>query len=221
MMPPKDMKPSELWLALTEMPRPFRLVPFPRKGGDGNWIGSLAMRPLTQEEVLRAGIAAETFVRTMLPDAVKDSTGYETAYANAAAVEQLWRACREATDTDRPFFPTPKAIAEVCTADEVSALYDSYLTVRDQIGPLLSGLSDAEANAWIDRLIEGGEALDPFGCFSSAALRTLLRLSVGRLRSFTTPRSSPGTQPDGTQPGRSSGSAQASMTEPSLWESDA
>jgi hypothetical protein len=193
MMPPTNIPPNELWSALTTMPRPHKIVDFPRKAPDGKPIGQLAIRALTQNEQLQAGIAAERLVRAELTDAKKDaSIGYEISYSNAASVEQLWRACRCADDLERPCFPSPKEMRGHLTTDEIGALYSAFLDVCAEVGPIIGAMTSAESEAWIDRLIEGGESADPIPFFSSEGLKTLVRTSVARLRTSRTGPSSAG-----------------------------
>lgn len=197
MKPSENIPASELWLAATTMPRPHRIVDFPRKRDDGQPIGQLAIRALNQAEHLQAGIAAEKLVRKELPDANKEtSLGYETAYSNAVAVEQLWRAARDANDLERPCFPSPKAMREHLTTDEIGVLFSQFLDVCSEIGPIVSLLSKEECDAWIDQLIAGGEVADPLPFFSSEALRLLLRRSVERLQISPTRPFLPGSPPD-------------------------
>lgn len=198
MMPPKGIPANELWLAMSQMPRPHRVVDLPRKGENGKPLGQVAIRALTQAEQLQAGIEAEKLVRFELPNGTREHAGYEVAYSNAAAVAQLWRAVREVSDLDKPFAPSPKDMRAVFTTDEIGALYSSFLDVCAEIGPIIGALTKDECEAWIDRLIQGGEALDPLGFASPAVLRDLLKCSVGRLRNSQTAPSSVGSPADDT-----------------------
>lgn len=193
-LPPKDIPAGELWVAMTEMPRPKQIVPFPRKGADGKPVGEVAIVVLRQDEQLRATIAAEQLVRAELPNAKQeDSLGYGIAFNNAASIEQLYRACRDPNDLDRLIFPNPKEMRRVMSVDEVGALYSSYLRVRAEIGPNPAELSKESAEAWLDKLIEGGNETDPLEWASQDLLRLLLRCSVDRIRSSRGAPSSAGT----------------------------
>ncbi len=193
MNPPDDLTPQELWASLTAMPRPTRLVDYPRiNPATEKPVGQVAMWILTQQEHMRAGIAAEKLVRTELADAKKgESIGYEVAYANASAVEVLVRSCRKATSLKEPAFPSPLDLRNVATTDEISVLFQNYLDLAGQVGPIVGALTKEQADAWVDRLVEGGSR-DPLGSCSSDVLRTLLRTSVARLRMSPTASSSAG-----------------------------
>lgn len=190
------MNASELWTALTTMPRPHRIVDFPRNGEDGKPMGQVALRALTQQEQLQSGIAAEKLVRKELAEAKREeSIGYEVSYANAVSVEQLWRSCRCADDLDRPAFPSARDMRMVLTTDEIGALYSAFLDVCAEIGPLIGALTLEETDSWVKKLVEGGEQ-DALPFFSSEALRTLVRTLVVRLRTSRTEPSSAGSPPD-------------------------
>lgn len=197
--PPKDIPASQLWLKLQELPRPSKLVDFPRKGEDGEPVGQLAIRILTQEEQMICSIAAEKSARDHLKEAKRDDLGYERFYTDAVCVEVLYRACRDPEDPSRPAFPTSKQIREALTTEECAALFNHYLTIQLELGPTVISMSDAELEAWIDRLVEGGSAF-PFDLLSSD-LQKLVLLHMGyQLRSSQTDKSSAGSPPEETPP---------------------
>lgn len=198
MMPPENMSPRELWSAMAEMPRPYRVVDFPRKDAEGKPIGQVAIRVLLQGEQIRAGLDAEKLVRAELPDAVADDNiGYTTAYANAVSVQQLFLACRDVSDAEKRAFPSAKWMRDHLTTDEVAVLYSQYLEVAGSIGPIITSLTDAEEKAWIAKLTEGGSAdAIPFG--SWAVLKRLLATSVDQIRSLRTQLASVGSPLDST-----------------------
>lgn len=192
--PPAGKKASELWVEMQAMPRPHQIVDFPRKHPDtGKPIGQVALWILTSDENLAASIAAEKLVRTELKEG--GSLGYEAAFGNASAIEILFRACRDVNDLTRQVFPSTKEMRRVLTTEECGVLFEAYMSLTATIGPIISHLTQAEADAWIDRLVEGGSH-DPLGFFSSAGLRTLLRGAVSRLAKSPTPRSSAGSPPE-------------------------
>ncbi|MBS2017192.1 MAG: hypothetical protein JST00_30185 [Deltaproteobacteria bacterium] len=205
--PPPNIPPSELWSALQQMPRPYRVVDFPRKREDGTPIGQLAIWVLTPAEQIAANLAAERIIREAVKASLpkealteKDLLGYQVAFTNAAQIEILLRACRDASDVTRPAFPNARAIRDHLTVDECACLIEAYFDVAAQVGPIIASLSQDDADAWIDRLIEGGSH-DPLGSFSSGALRTLLRTSVARLTRSPTVSSSAGSPPESTESG--------------------
>lgn len=193
--PPTDIPASELWLKLAQKERPSKLVDFPRKGEDGKPVGQLRIRILTQEEKLASASAAEKLVREHLKDAKKDDLGYERAFADAFTVEVLFRACRDETDEKRSTFPSPKHLRQALTTEECSMLFEHYLTVSVELGPIVVNMTDAEFESWIDRLVEGGSAF-PFDLLSSDLQKILLLYMASQLRNSRTDKSSAGSPPE-------------------------
>jgi hypothetical protein len=196
--PSKDIEPSALWLALAKSERPFRVVDFPRNDADGNPIGKIAIRVLTQEEQIICSSAAEKFTREHLKDAKKDELGYEAVYSNAACVELLSRACRNVDNIEQPAFPSAKLLSQQMTAGEVSMLFEHYLTVQLELGPIVAHMSDAEMEAWVQRIGQGGEQF-PLDLLSPEMLKALLRFSASRIVSSRTDKSSVGSPPESSE----------------------
>lgn len=193
--PPKDIEPSQLWLKLSSTERPFKLVDFPRLNAEGEAVGQMAVRVLTQEEQMISTVAAEDFCRKYLKDAKKDELGYSRLFSDAYCVEVLYRACRDADDPQRPSFPSPKSIREQLSIDECGKLFEHYLTVSLEFGPLVSQMSDDEMEAWIDKLAEGGSAF-LFDTLSSDLQRVVLMHMAYQLRPSRTDNSSVGELPE-------------------------
>lgn len=192
--PSKDIPASTLWLKLQELPRPTKIVDFPRFDESGKPIGQLAMRILTQEEQMICSAAAEEFTKKHLKDGKKDELGYERLYADSVCVEVLYRACRDADDVTRPAFPTPKSIRESLSTEECAKLFEHYMTIQLELGPTIATMSEQQMEAWIDRLVEGGSAF-PFDLLSSELQKIVLMYMAFRLRSSPTDKSSAGSQP--------------------------
>ncbi len=197
--PSKEIPASHLWLKLQEMPRPSKLVDFPRRGEDGEPIGQTAIRILTQEEQMACAMAAEKSAREHLKDAKRDEIGYERFFSDAHCVEVLYRACRDPDDVTRTAFPSSKLLREALTTEECAALFTHYLTIQLELGPTVSNMGDEEIEAWIDRLVEGGSAF-PFDLVSSDLQKILLLHMAYQLRSSQTDTSSVGSPPEETIP---------------------
>ena len=171
------------------------LVDFPRKDEEGNPVGQVRIRVLTQEEQMVCTSAAEAVAREHLKDAKREELGYERLFADAVTVEVLFRACRDPEDVRRTVFPSTKALRQMLTTDECAALFMHYLTAQLELGPIVSRLSNEELDAWIDRLAEGGSAF-PFDLLSSDLQKTLLLYMAYQLRSLQMETSSVGSQPE-------------------------
>lgn len=182
--PPETIDASDLWLALTAMPRPHKVVPFPRKiPGSDEPVGELAIWPLTQEEQMASNAEADRFTKKLLKDPQKKdeaNLGYEHTYANDVAVQVLYRACRDPKDLAKPAFPSPTDIRAKLSTDEIGVLFSVYSTVQFEIGPIVAGMTKGEREAWILRLEEGGSAF-PFDALSWEEKRILLPFMASQL----------------------------------------
>lgn len=182
--PPETIDASELWLAITTLPRPHRVVPFPRKlPGSDEPVGELAIWPLSQEEQMASNVEADRFTKRLLKDPQKKeeaNLGYEHTYANEVAVQVLYRACRNPKDLAKPAFPSPTDMRAKMSTDEVGVLFSVYATVQFEIGPIVASMSKEEREAWILRLEEGGSAF-PFDALSWEEKRILLPFLASQL----------------------------------------
>ena len=198
---PEELTPSELWLALTALPRPSREIPLPRcKPGTEEPLGNVVMWPLTQEEQMAANAEADRFTRQLFKDPQKKdeaNLGYHHTFTNEVAIQVLYRACRDVNDPARPAFPSPNRMRETFTTDEIGVLFSNYCTVQSEVGPIRAQMSKEESEALIIRLIEGGSAFPFDGC-SWEAQRALVLTMASRLVSCWTDMSSHGLQPDVT-----------------------
>lgn len=188
------LTPRELFAELSAMPRPHRVVDFPRKHPvTGEPVGQVALWPLTQTEQIHSAIAADKLIREHFQGIDANRTlGYEASYSNAVCVEILWRACRNPRDLDRPAFPSAKDLRSVVTPDEAGLLFEAYLEMVNDIGPIIATMTRGDLDAWIQRLLVGGQQIDPLASFSSGMLRVLVRALAERLRNSTTDTSSVG-----------------------------
>jgi hypothetical protein len=217
----EDEEASDLWLALKVIPRPHRKVPFPRNlPGTKEPVGEVPIWPLTHGELLEANAAADARVKTLFKDGKKDelNLGYNNSFANELAVQQLWRACRNPSDLQRPAFPSPKAMSLHMTSDEIGVLYNHFLTVQSEVGPITAYMSDEEYESWVRRIAEGGNA-DPFDSLSWDLQRTLVVALASQLYSFWTATSSAGSPPDNS--GSNPSSESKNDSEPSSNADDA
>ena len=192
------MSSAELWIAITQMPRPFRVVDFPRHNEQGEPVARIHVVVLTQEEQITAAAETERFTKRAIKDLPKQDDarrGYNDVYDNQAAVEILFRACKQLEEPSRGFFPSASDIAKHLTPDEIGVLFRSYLMVQDEIGPIGSRLSAEEVEAWIKRLIDAGSKV-PLASLSWGAVSDLAFSLAARSESSATDITSPGSQLD-------------------------
>jgi hypothetical protein len=192
-LPPSDLPASQLWLKLASQERPSVVVDFPRHSPDGEVVGQVRIRILTQEEQMICAAAAEKLAKEHLKDSKKDEIGYERLFVDAICVEILFRACRDVDDVKRPAFPAPKQIRQHLTTEECAMLFQHYLTVQLELGPTVSELSDDEIEAWISRLAEGGSSF-PFDLLTSDLQKLLVLHMAYQLRSSQMGSTSAGSQ---------------------------
>lgn len=187
----EDLSPADVWAQITAMPRAHRLVPFPRSkpcivcpdgGANGGCdhprepICELEMVVLNQAEVQQSVAMAEARTKKVLGAQKRDeapSRGYDDLRNLYSNIELLFRACRKAEDINRPFFGAKEHIELHLTPDEIGVLVNTYCHVQAELGPIVASLTSDEANAWIDRLAEGGSAF-PLDSLSWGALMTLV-----------------------------------------------
>lgn len=193
--PPTNIPPSALWLALSATERPSQLVDFPRYDDKGESLGKVRIRVLTQEEQMICASAAEKVAREHMKEGKKDDLGYERLFSDAVCVEVLFRACRDESDVKKPAFPSTKDIRAKLTTEECAMLFQHYLTVQLELGPIVVSMSDDELELWVTRLAEGGSAF-PFDLLSSDLQKILLLYMAYQLRTSATDSASPGPLPE-------------------------
>lgn len=197
-LPPQNIPASTLWAKLQEMPRPHKVVDFPRNTPDGKPAGQIAIFVLTQEEQMICAAAAEKFAKEKLKDGRKEEIGYETIYANEAVVQTLFRACKDSENVNASAFPTPEWMRKNLTSDECSILFERYVTTQFELGPIVSRLSEEELNAWVDRLAEGGLAASPFILLSPETQRVLAHFMASQIVESRKAKSSAGSPDEST-----------------------
>lgn len=190
---------SALWKQITRIPRPGRLVDFPRLDpATGETVSQVMMHVLTQEELQDSAAAAEKYTKNKLKDVAmrKDdkSDGYDKIFNNEVSVQILCKAVRD-PDSGRPLMPSPRAASQSLTQDEFGMLMRAYFLVQAELGPVVATMSAEEMEGWVTRLVEGAAA-HPLALLSSDALTELIMLMAYRLYPSLTVTSSPGSPPD-------------------------
>lgn len=213
---PPDIAPDELWVHLSSLQRPHRILDYPRVDPvTGQAIGKIAMRVLSQAELMSCAAAAEKYTTDILKKTQRReeySKAYEDIYANESTVQILFRSVYRAKKVDSttwelgtlPFFPSPDAIrgnegSEGLTQDEIGVLLRSYLIVQRELGPIISKMTVEEMEAWVSVLAKGGSTL-PLARLTSEARDDLVMLMASRLVSYMTDTSSSGSPPGASLP---------------------
>lgn len=193
--PPDNIAPTELFLAIQKRPRPFRVVDFPRQDPvTGEPIGKVAITPLFQAELLEAKAEATRLGKQLTKDNLDPReyvVGHEQIYQDICGSEILCRACRDPNDINVKIFRTAGDVRKHLTSDELAVLIQNYALVQLEVGPLITGMSQVEMDAWLQRLGEGASAL-PLALLSLEQVRALLMHSASRLRTSQTGNGSVG-----------------------------
>lgn len=190
---------NNLWAAITALPRPNRLVPFPRNNPQTDKpYCDVRMVVLTATETALVTAEAEKKTRQALKDHMpgKDeaSRGYEELYRDFTIEGVLFRSCRHPEDVVKHFFPNQESIFKVLTTDEAGILFNHYATVATELGPIVGEMTEDEYQAWVERLQESGTQARFFlNSFTPDALRGLAMYLVNQSKNLQMGSSSPGT----------------------------
>ena len=202
----EETTPSEvstLWASLTQIPRPWKVVDFPRLDPiTKKHHGKVAIWVLSQQEQHAATAEAERVVSTLLKDQSRkktdENTGYDIMFNNEATVQVLARACRDPENIKRPAFPSAKLMSKEFSTQEIGALMSAYIQVQAELGPIVANMSPEEMTAWLDRIAESAGATVPLYFLSPEMKNELLIFSASRLKSYRTVTSSAGSPPAAT-----------------------
>lgn len=181
--PNMSISPAQLWVEITKLPRPSRIIDFPRKGGDGNPICQLALVVLSPSEQVQCAVEAERYVNNKLGITKVDerAQGYKTIFDTASTTECLFLSARSAADINVRFFPTSQSIRDHLTADETAVLMQAYGQMTSELGPIISTMSEKDMEAWLERLAVGAEIVSPFYLLSLAQMSDLTKYSAVQL----------------------------------------
>jgi hypothetical protein len=191
--PPADIPPDELFIRLSSRKRPVELVDFPGESADGQPLGKVAIRVLTQGEMILAKAEATRRARKLIAEKVDGFRGDGDAQVleDETACQILYQACRRASNPDLPMFPTADKVRQHLTSDEVAVLLNAYAIVQMKLGPLPDAMGKVEYDAWVSRLREGGSEL-PLALLSLGQLRGLVMHTISLLPSSPADNSSAG-----------------------------
>ncbi len=141
---------------------------------------------------------ADRFAKQMLKEGQRkedENLGYRGIYSNETAIQVLFRACRDADDLTRSAFPSTKLMRHTLTADEVTLLFELYIGVQLEVGPIIAYLTREEMEDWIVRLEEGGSAI-PLALLAPQALNSLVLFMASRVVNSSTATTSHGSPQD-------------------------
>lgn len=181
-LPPEEIAPSALWLALTAAPRPSEVVKFPGTNIDVRY----QVLTLTEHEACRFTALGRIKDKKFTPDEVPGEV-----YSDMVATEILARAlCNveprtlgNGTEVFWPIALNAQHLRDKFTANQLAASFNQYLITQQKYGPSEQTVrTDEEIDAWIKRLVEGGSEF-PLAAFSWPQL-VELTMSLAR-RAYT------------------------------------
>jgi hypothetical protein len=194
--PAKGTDASELWVKLTELPRPVsQKFAFRAKGKD---VGDLVFWVLTAGELSRAHAAANRSAKELLddPEAKVGNLAYEEIYQDQKAIHLMAMVCRQPDDPRFPTFLSAADVRDNLTDDEIAVVLQAYGSFRRESGPIISELTPEEMEAWIQMLSEGASRF-PLARLSGEAQTDLVMYLIGKVRTASsTATSSAGSPPD-------------------------
>lgn len=163
--PPEDVKASDLFRKLLETPFPTKVVPFPRKGADGNWISNIRIRVLSQDDLDKARelaqerldkrkFTAEQLTGVVLKELAADTVARELL-AMACLTEESYGDDANGQPIHARIFVDGSQLGRL-TGDEIAVLFNAWQMIQRNFGPLESNI---DVDAWVNRLVEGGDAL--------------------------------------------------------------
>lgn len=221
--PSPTLEPCDAFLALTKQPRPHVVTDFPRDDENGNPICRIAFWVMAQSEQLLVARDAERYCRSLMreekgdvPKQDEQSHGFHDMYRNEAAVQLLFRICRDPDNVKRPFFPRIQDVRELPTP-EIGVLMAMYWEAEDELGPVQHNLSDEAYEAWVELLAKGAGAF-PLSRASSGLKNELLKRLASDLWRLQTTGGSDSFTPaadDGSSESRRSGSEKSESESPS------
>ena len=201
--PPKDVAPVDLWVKLTQAPRPRLPFEFARKHPTmGEAItGKIVFQPITEAELMACRAAAEEYAKLQLKEKSPQdgSLGYREIFRSAVNVEFLYRASLNATNPNAKFAPSSAALRQYLFPDEIAFLAEAAQSWQTETGPIVSTMTPEEMEAWVSRLAKGASHV-PLAVLSSGAKNDLLLFMAARLANSSTGSGSVGSPPGASSP---------------------
>jgi hypothetical protein len=196
--PAKNADASELWIKLTELPRPVSAkFAFRAKGKD---VGDMVFWVLTAGELSRSHAAANRSAKELIddPDAKVGNLAYEEIYQDQKAIHLMSLACRQPDDPRFPTFLSAEDVRNNLTDDEIAVALQAYGSFRRESGPIISETTPEEMEAWIQLLSEGASRF-PLARASGEVQTDLVMYLIEKLkRASSTATSSAGSPPEGS-----------------------
>lgn len=191
---------SALFQELSQRARPSALVDIPPRA-PGEKPKQVRLIILAQSEIVRCTASAQKVASEACKEGDRDTRdhsneeGWREIFREEKMIQILAKSMRvPGFKDDDPlgmFVPSAKYLRDWFTSDELAVLIQSYANLRADAGPMLSACSEAEADAWIGVLMEGGSRL-PLSRMSSEGMTDLVMHIVARLKTCLTRSSSVG-----------------------------
>lgn len=211
--PPSDVSPSMLVSFLRQKPRPSKVVDFPVAAAKGTPFEKVRIIVPPSVDTSRAQLAAHERMRDEIKIPI---TEWKTETAEAIAgdltakevIARMVHGVEEvAPNRYVKHFADSRDVENALADDEIAVLFALCTQVRNELGPRLRILTDAEVDAWIEVLKEG---FDPLAYLQSPDLEVLVR---GLHRRIVTDRAkSTGSQAPDSLPSNSQDTSESTST---------
>jgi hypothetical protein len=160
--PPKDVPASELFQRLLARPAPSMVFPFPRRGEDGEPIGSVRVFVLSDKQLQSARVKARSWMGEQAKSCSPVTEKLDQEIIGDRVAKEILAMSvhedRQIGDSGHylKMFRHADDVGEL-TGDELAQLYGAYLVCQQQFGPTDASFdTDEEVNEWVARLSEGG-----------------------------------------------------------------
>ena len=130
------------------------------------------------------------------PTANASSIGYAVMFDNESSVRVVVRAVRDAKDPKKQAFPSAELMRAQLSVTEIGALMSAYIDTQAKFGPIISTMSEAEMEAWIDRIAEDATKSVPLYLVSPEQRVDLLHYLACLISKLRTGKFSAGSPPD-------------------------
>lgn len=188
-----ELPKKNLWQLLTSNERPIEIIEYPRYQ-NGKSIGNIALRTLTQEDILRIQEASikefNRRVKTKEIDVSPESVRGRQLQENIYALHYVFEATRDADNIKLPAFPTVEHLSKEVHPDELAVLTLNIARHQKELGPVINDMTEDEMNDWITKIQQAAERGGYFLDSVLSEVQTkLLMYTVAQLRKLQTDKS--------------------------------
>lgn len=153
--PPKDISPQELWSKMIELPRPTKVIDFPRKNENGEFFLKLKLKIMTLEDYSRINCN----VKSKISNIKNESKKIKNILEKLLYFNELLFECSMDCNNNH-FFPNADVIPKIITEEEFCFIYFQFIELQEKFNPI--HLNQEQADIWSEKIIEGGKYSNKF-----------------------------------------------------------